>query len=746
MRKLLSLIALFLVHNSYCQGLPIGSWRTHLAYNDGIHAAEVGNKIYVVTKTGMFYVDKDQMVAYGLSKVDGFSDIDTRTVTYDPGHKALFVGYQSGNMDILIDNTIYHVPGMQEKNLVVNSFYPYKGYCYISTSGGIIQYNTAKGEFGDSYQYITPKSCNKVNVSSTTIMDSFLYAATDSGIIRGNLGNILQDCSNWEKISNDSSGYLLTYQGKMFAACQGGFLKYWNGSAWTTFYRTATGEIQSMEIDYGNITMANEKYIYTIHPDFSVDSFSSNGQNYAVIDNEGRRWACKNGYGIVLEGEDKLHFFRPAGPASNSVGNLYSNNGEIWVSPSTVTSQGAPSYNNDPISLFDEGWYIISPPNVKNGFPLKDIMKVIKDSVSNHYWIASLDSGVAEFDIVNNQIVSFYNSANSALEPWEKGKTYSQVSDVITDMNDNLWVANYRAQNILAVRKPKGNWYHFSVGTNKDVLHLMADQYGYIWAVAPHNSSLFIYNPGAKIESTDDDQVAELQTGVGSGNLPSSNVNCVVQDLNGQVWIGTANGVTVYPDPSLLFASHKYDAQQPWVQSGGTAGPLLNYIFVTCIAVDGANRKWIGTTDGVFLTSEDGTAIIEHFTVDNSPLLSSTITSIAINGKTGEVFFGTDKGIVSYRSTATEGKTENSNVYAYPNPVHPGYKGPIAINGLVRNASVKITDVTGNVVYETNALGGQAIWDGKNFKGEEAHSGVYLVFVTNADGSETTVTKILVVR
>jgi hypothetical protein len=168
---------------------------------------------------------------------------------------------------------------------------------------------------------------------------------------------------------------------------------------------------------------------------------------------------------------------------------------------------------------------------------------------------------------------------------------------------------------------------------------------------------------------------------------------------------------------------------------------------VKAIAIDGDNRKWFGTERaGVFLLSEDGTKQIEHFTEENSPLFSNNITSLAYNGKTGEIFIGTAKGLISYKSTATEGGETNTEVYAYPNPVRPGYNGPIAIKGLVRDAIVKITDIYGNVVYETRAEGGQAIWNGANFDGRRANTGVYMVFISTDDGQDEMVTKILFVN
>ena len=199
--------------------------------------------------------------------------------------------------------------------------------------------------------------------------------------------------------------------------------------------------------------------------------------------------------------------------------------------------------------------------------------------------------------------------------------------------------------------------------------------------------------------------------------------------------------------PENVFTGSNYDAQQILVNEGGFIQPLLQSEVVTAIAVDGANRKWIGTEKaGVFLMSADGTTQLTHFTVDNSPLFSNTITSIAIDNITGEVYFGTDKGIISFKGTATKGTATYTNVLVYPNPVSENFTGTIGIRGLVANADVKITDITGTLIYKTTAEGGQAVWNGKNFKGEKAQTGVYLVYCSNADGSATLVTKIMFIN
>ena len=220
----------------------------------------------------------------------------------------------------------------------------------------------------------------------------------------------------------------------------------------------------------------------------------------------------------------------------------------------------------------------------------------------------------------------------------------------------------------------------------------------------------------------------------------------MAEDLVGEIWVGTDEGIGVIYSPESVFTGGNYDVQRILVEWDGYVQYLLDTESISAIAIDGANRKWIGTSNaGVFLLSEDGTEQIHHFTAENSPLLSNSISSIKINSR-GEVFFGTSNGIISYMSDATPQIPVQEDVYAYPNPVPAGYSGSIAIKNLMQDANVKITDISGNVVYETRALGGQAIWNGHSFGGDRAQTGVYLVFATNDDGSETQVAKILFIN
>jgi hypothetical protein len=227
------------------------------------------------------------------------------------------------------------------------------------------------------------------------------------------------------------------------------------------------------------------------------------------------------------------------------------------------------------------------------------------------------------------------------------------------------------------------------------------------------------------------------------GNLPANNVSGIVKDKNGFIWIGTDDGIAVIQCPQNVFSSQGCDAVLPVVTQGGFNQYLFKGEQVQSIAVDGADRKWVATKNGAFLISREGDKVIYRFTETNSPLLSNDVRGVTIDGRTGEVFFATVNGICSFRSTATEGGETNSNVLVFPHPVPPGYSGTIAIRGLVNNALVKITELDGRLVYQARASGGQAVWDGRDYKGRRIAAGVYLVLISEEGRKENFATKIV---
>ena len=349
-----------------------------------------------------------------------------------------------------------------------------------------------------------------------------------------------------------------------------------------------------------------------------------------------------------------------------------------------------------------------------------------------------------------NHIIKYgYQNTGGVLDTTFYSNNRIQISDLKFDKDNNLWGLNSQVQKPLFVKTVNDEWFSFAMNQNIDGLYfddLIIDQMNNKWGVI-YEKGLFVYNENNTIENTSDDQFKILNTSVGNGNLPSLNIRCIEMDLDGEIWVGSDQGVSVFYSPELVFSGFNFDSQQILIQEGEYGQYLLSSEKINCIKIDGANRKWIGTESaGLYLLSSDGTSEIHHFTKENSPIISNKIIDITLNQENGEVFIGTDKGLVSYRSNATYGENAQGDTYVFPNPVRENYRGNIAINRLIANASVKITDINGSLVYQTVAKGGQANWNGNNFNNERVATGIYLVFSTDENGYENMVSKILFIK
>ena len=232
----------------------------------------------------------------------------------------------------------------------------------------------------------------------------------------------------------------------------------------------------------------------------------------------------------------------------------------------------------------------------------------------------------------------------------------------------------------------------------------------------------------------------------GVNSIHGTKFYCITEDLDGKIWIGSNSGPVICQSPNSainnLTFSHiirEDDYQAPYYFLDGEQ--------INAIAVDGGNRKWIGTAgSGIFLVSPDGSQTIHHFDMNNSPLYSNTIRSIAINNETGEVFIGTDKGLISFQSDATEASPSYSDVYAYPNPVRPEIDNQVVITGLMNNSNVKITDLSGNLIYQGISAGGQFVWNCRGRNGNRVATGIYLVLSSTPEAKESVVTKIAIIN
>ncbi|MEO6883980.1 MAG: two-component regulator propeller domain-containing protein [Bacteroidia bacterium] len=781
MKKLFFVLLIFgSAYSVQSQDLAIGQWREHLAYGNAISVTSGQGKVYCATKSGIFSYNTNDNSFERLSKVTGLSDVGATCIKFNTFNNSVVIAYTDGNIDLILNNTVINVPDIKNKaiagNKTINSIYFINQYAYLACGFGIVVFDTQQQTIYDTY-YIGLNG-TYLNVRDITSDGTNIYAATDVGVYEAPLNSPnLANYSNWTKVGGGvlAAGIyntIASINGTVFAnfsnllthntSMKDTVYESTNGgSTWTRFNLVTNTNIAKIEVSNNQLLFCTQNaigvYDNIIHFLENVKyNINSNGMddNDAIVDQNNTIWIADQNTGLVKYVNPSTSVpYAPNGPKTSNVFAMAISNNTLWAVPGGVDGHWDNEYNKDGIFLFNnDSWSTINPCNCgPNTDTLFDEMAVAVDPNNpTHAYIGSWGKGLLEF--YNGSVVNVFTdqNTNGALQGLNiPGYNPIRVPGLAFDQNGYIWATNSNVAHTICYRAPSGTWQGLNFSTfldnSKTIGNIMITQSGEKWVVLPRGTGIMVYQDNGTFAQPNTSNTKILTNIPGNGGLISNNIFSLAQDQTGAVWVGTDQGIDVFYSPDAIFSgSGGWDAQQILLQQDGHVQILLQTQTVTAITVDGANRKWIGTNGGgVFLMSPDGTQQIQHFTAENSPLLSDNVGSIAINPNTGEVFFGTDLGIVSYKSTATQGGTDFGNVYAYPNPVPHGFTGPVAIKGLVQNADVRITDINGTLVYKTIALGGQAIWQGTNFSGARVQSGVYLVFCSNSDGSKTFVTKIL---
>lgn len=756
--------------------IPIGSWRVHLPYSTGMKVEPAGEKVYCQTSGGLFVYSKTDNSSEILSKVNGLSDVVLSTIKFINEKNSLVIGYENGNIDVIRDNVIYNISDIYRKNIIgskeINNVSYINGTVYLSCGFGIIVLDVDKFEIKDTY--LIGIDGTYVDVNDICTDNTYLYAATKNGIYRALLSNPnLVNFANWTKIINTASNTssfnnIVYFDSKVITS-----LKSTTNNKDTLYvlnepdlvpFDTSVTDIRNLSVSGGKLLVSSTNYIKYYEEGTSnsdIYYYSVSGAGSAPRDcrfsPDGTLWIADYNSGLVWLRAGSWYFENsfPNGPLRKEAKAIAAGDEQIWIVPGGRTAQWSNLWNPGQIYWFKEQhWNNLDGSAIPQLWQVIDLCEIaINPKNKSQVFFASYGQGI--FELNNGTFSAHYDQSNSTLESAvaDGNPYYVRVGGIRVDEDENLWAVSCEVENMISVKLKNGQWHAFSikedVGKTIDAGRLFITGDNSKWFILPRGKGIYVFNENKTYTNTSDDKKKKLSIIDENGDIISNNVYSMAVDNDGLVWVGTDKGVVFYYNPEEVFESSLFYAQRIKIpnENPGQANYLLEAETVSAIAIDGANRKWFGTDKGgVFLMSADATTELLHFTTTNSPLLSNTIIDIAVDQKSGEVFFATDKGVVSYRGTATEGSDNFTGVYAFPNPVRPGFSGLIGIKGLVTNANVKITDITGNIVYETFAEGGQAVWDGKNFNGEKVHTGVYLVFCTNEDGSKTYVTKILFIN
>lgn len=765
MKRILLTVLMCVLHTAlFARG--IGSWRAFPAYRIATQNIPVGNRVYSLCNGNLlsYNTSDEEVVCY--DKISPLSDSRIEHMAYSKEARRLLLVYDNGNMDLL-DGNDGVVNLAQYKNLSstdkgINSVTVDGTMAYVCTNSGVMTVDMAEGVFVCTYDLGRKVLCCATD-------GTHLYANTPGGTLRGALAQNLQDRANWVEVGTQAFTNLFFLNGTFYVYID------WNGlfraDADMNLTRINTDRYTFRSLENGRLIVGNASKVVVFDGQASPQTFTGANAFRCLTYGNGLFWgscgwnglqaykADASSSSLIPYGEaicpnspayDYFYYMKYVGARLLVAGGCLNYNGVDYEGSALY-------YENDSWTNFEPGDSITR----KTGLPYVNLTTIAQDPFNaNHHFVSSGRQGLYEFE--KGRFVKLHTYTNSSLASIlpnsSNAKNYVNCSGLTYDAQGNLWMLNSQVDTIVKVLKPNGEWvrlYYSEIegAPTCDFLHF--DRSGRLWATSRRvtNRGIFCLDYNGTLENRSDDRHLLRNTLVNQDGISYTpdEFYCLTEDRDGQLWVGTNLGPFVITWPSAFFNSDFYVEQIKIARDDGSglADYLLNGIVVNVIAVDGANRKWIGTTgNGAYLISADGQEMLLHFTADNSPLLSDNVLSIAVNGTSGEVMFGTDKGLVSYMGDATEGAEEldDDNIYAYPNPVPPTYNGRVVVKGLTRDCEVKVTSTTGQLIYAGTSNGGVFTWNGCNAQGRRVASGVYNVLTNTADGKDCVVTKIVFIR
>jgi hypothetical protein len=747
MKKILPLIFYFsIIHLAQAQNdIPIGTWRTHLNYSQAKTLTLADNKIFIATGHSVFFLDIEDGSLNKLTKSDGLREVNVSAVGYESISGNLILGAVNGNIDMIRGNRIYNIRAITNSPIVtskrINSLVFHNGFAYASTDFGIPVIDLNKREIKETY--FPGFDGNPLKINGATIYQNSLFIASEQGIMAGSLNpqvNLI-DFRNWKRF-NAVDGIpvipfvsVVNFNNKVYAASEDGVYVYEN-AIWESIDLDIGEEIKSLSVSHQEVVITLQSKIMVLSEDHSatiIDHPLINKPNFAIRDQSGIFWIADLEHGLVTNQKGAFVSVHPSGPSENIIHRVKSVGDKIIAIPRGRSESGAPLGKHSSFFVFEKGQWTNFLPYEKTGTnklpAIKDLVDFTHNPIDKKTYFASFGEGLLVWDGANFEIINS-SSPQSTL-----------VNSFITSVNVDsgvLWMINHN-QNPALHSLANGNvWKSYSTGSHLAPLasDFMIYENGDKWLYSNKGSTggIIVYNE-------ENNQTRLLTTRSNEGNLSSNSINKLVTDREGSIWAATINGVVYFSDPRRVL-SDGANATSPIYEG-------FRLFFgenINTIAVDGANRKWIGTHLGLWLFNESGTRLIHHFTTENSPLLSNEILDIDIHHGSGEIFIATSMGLVSFRGTATAPDLKHQNVVIFPNPVGPGFNGVVGISGLVEHAQVKITDISGKLIWETRSHGGSATWKVTDYNGRRAASGVYLIFSSDDSGTETFVGKIAVVN
>ena len=757
----------------------VGSWSIYPVFsgNDNRSLVDTGNKVFFLADGWLYSYDKDNDESVFYTKMNGMSDTDISGIYYNYDKKFLLVAYSNSNIDIVRENgRVDNVPDLKSVILTVsktiNSVDFSGDYAYIATDFGYMVVDCNKCVVKESFNY------GKA-FKSIVVTDKNIFATFDKKIYVSSVGESHYELSSFKETNIKQEMQLRKIDNSSMLTTTGWFYYIKIGEDPTNLAMSVIEKSapSNVSMSGSNMVASYKKKYIVVSPDGTSQTVAMpseiDGSHLSTIDGKGlwnldskglKEFSISDGSFTILHDT-----YRPNTSTVSEPYYLTYQNGTLYSMNSGRNYKGASNGKSVMLSSLKNGvWNNLNPIKIDiHNKSYKSLIEpygmAIDPFDSEKIWFGSFFEGI--YCVKNGEQVQKIDHLNSPM--------YLDfvvcVSDLKFDKEGNLWFSFYNFNKTTYAPLyilPKDKLYKENL-TADDFISIdlgnFATTYGSQLCISKDSryvllgsnmwkSKLAIIDTNGTLTDISDDRVAIVSTynDQDGKNFDIGYINSIKED-NGKYWLATNVGVGLINNIKAAFSGNVVVNRVKVPRNDGTnlADYLLDGLCINDIAIDGANRKWFGSsTSGLYLTSSDGSEILEYFSTENSPLTSDEITSVACSTDDNRVFIGTKKGTLVYESDAAPSQNDYSDVYAYPNPVRPDYSGHITVAGLMDNSLVKITDSMGNLVYSGRSTGGMFVWDGLNSEGSRVNTGVYYVFASQNENDKSSgcVTKILVVK
>ena len=727
----------------------IGDWQYHIPFSKGVAITTSDSEVFSASKLGFFSYSKNTGEITIYSKATGLSDADIVDIKYHKTLNLLFIAYTNGNIDILQNNTITNFNEIVRKQIVgekrINRVDFYNDLAFISTTFGLVVFDLIKLEVKETYSSLG-SSGETLEVLASCVSNDSLFLATEKGVLTANFSEStnLLDFNNWINIYPSSSVKSIVKQDQsIWVQIADTILNRKNNNTWnqiTTFDKT-----EKLISSNNNLYFITSNEIFEQKSNGEISTLEPINSGTINIINEGDTYWIIN----INTGLHKLENQNNQKLTPNSLLNssIFSINYAEKTKTMFVTHGG---YNNLTVKLFRpfvidqlgyNEWFTLGYWNSPVLQEVSDITMVVNNTEKTFYPAHS--GGLI---VKSGENYTLYNADNSPLSGPQASNSSIRVPYVALDSEDNLWICNHAViQGKESIHKlsPEGEWVSFKFPKIQPYVYprkIFIDKDDIKWIILGSNSA----GNGVMVFDDENDEVRHLTTGFQNGDLQDNRVNDLAFAKDGSVWMVGRSGVSVIQNPKTIFEEgENNDAYKPIFEGR----PLMENEFCTSIAIDGGNRKWIGTENGLFLMNENGNELIESFNAKNSPLPTNKINDLEIHPETGELFIGTDLGLITYRTNATIGNSNcKGQIKVFPNPANPDFIGEVGITVLTDDAEIKITDTWGNLVYQTQANGGSASWDLRDYNNNKVESGVYTILVNGSNRKRSCAENLAIIK